>query len=75
MIISEKQICKLMNQLHDHISLHEKISNMIEVNSDYLEWLYSLRDEITCQQPSDLKEIPGTSSCCSLHAGTHEECK
>lgn len=57
MIISEKQITLLMNQLRDHIALHERLSIIQNTNKDYLYWLCELRDEITEQQTQELRVV------------------
>lgn len=57
MMISEKQIMQLLNQLRDHISLYERLSLIGMTNRDYFDWLCDLRNEITNQQPTELKVI------------------
>jgi len=57
MIISEKQIMQLMNQLRDHIVFHEQMACLGAINKKYIDWLRELREEITNQQFEELKEI------------------
>lgn len=57
MIISEKQIIKLLNQLHDHIDCHKRMSVLGIERQDYIDWLCELLHEITEQQSEELKVI------------------
>ena len=55
MIISEKQIMKLLEQMSQHIELLTRIGNF----GDYRDYLIYLKDEIVNQQSEELKVIEG----------------
>lgn len=57
MIITEKQIMHLLNQLRDHIELYDRLSILGVMNQDYLNWLRELRDEIIDRQSDEPKDI------------------
>ena len=57
MIITEKQIMHLLNQLRDHIELYDRLSILGVMNQDYLNWLREPRDEIIDRQSDEPKDI------------------